>query len=95
MTETFVEKYISDKLSDFENLSVEDFPLFVNGKKVGDGSGKYLIVCSEPFPRNLVLVGIEEGNEFKWLDFAVYDRKKEDWLIFDYKTNWSKKEKLL
>lgn len=71
MMETFVEKYIDDKLSDFDNLTVEDFPLFVNGKRVSD------------------------GINFKWLGFAVYDRKEEDWLLFDYEMNWNREERLV
>ncbi|MHC5250611.1 hypothetical protein [Enterococcus sp. LJL90] len=61
----YVEKYIQDKLSDLNNISIEDFPLFMNGKKVGDGSGQFLILCSEPITRNLVLIGIEENKVFK------------------------------
>ena len=95
MSENFVDKYITDKLSSFNNFTVENFPLYMNGKRVGDGTGSYLVVCSEPFPRNLVLIGLEEGNKFSWIDFAVYDRDKDEWLVFDYQRDWQNKETLI
>jgi hypothetical protein len=55
-----VAKFITDN---FENVTVEDFPLLPYGKRIIDKDGGEMIVCYEIMAQEVRVIVPEEGSE--------------------------------